>query len=72
MDEAHGWQSSLNMLVAKWEEEIKTEETILQTRKYKATGSYTLAKHCEVHRSSHIKTQAAAMNVGYNYPIADD
>jgi hypothetical protein len=57
---------------AKWEEEIKTEETILQTRKYKATGSYTLAKHCEVHRSSHIKMQAAAMNVGYNYPIADD
>jgi hypothetical protein len=57
---------------AKWEGEIKTEELILQTRKYKATGTYTLAKHCEVHRSSHIKMQAAALNVDYDYQVADE
>jgi hypothetical protein len=57
---------------AKWEGEIKTEELILQTRKYKATGTYTLAKHCEVHRSSHIKMQAAALNVDYKYQVADE
>jgi hypothetical protein len=57
---------------ARWEGEIKTKELVLKTQKYKATGTYTLAKHCEVHSSSHIKMQAAALNVDYNYQVADD
>ena len=54
--------------VDKWEAEIKKQEQFLHTRKWKATGHYTLDSFCSMHRNAYVSMTQCAEHVTFQLP----
>jgi hypothetical protein len=52
----------------KWESELKKDEAILHTRKWKGQSNFPLEKHCALHRNAFISMEQCATHVSYQLP----
>lgn len=52
----------------RWQQLITENEKILHDNKWKGNSSYTLAKHCEAHRTAFANIRQAAEHVPYEVP----
>ena len=54
--------------VDKWEIELKKQNSLLNTRKWKGQGNFTLEKFCQQHRNAYVSMVACAEHVQYQLP----
>ena len=54
--------------VDKWEIELKKQDAILHTRKWRGQGNYTLEKFCQHHRNAFVTMQQCSQYVAYQLP----
>jgi hypothetical protein len=52
----------------KWESELKKDESLLHTRKWKGQSNFPLEKHCAQHRNAFISMEQCAQHVDYQLP----
>ena len=52
----------------KWNKELKSQESFLQTRVWKGNSNFSLEKFIEQHRSAYISMQQCAEHVNYQLP----
>jgi hypothetical protein len=52
----------------KWEAEIKKQDMLLHTRKWKGQANYTLERFIQSHRNAFVSMQACAQHVQYQLP----
>jgi hypothetical protein len=52
----------------KWESELKKDESLLHTRKWKGQSSFPLEKHCAQYRNAFISMEQCAQHVDYQLP----
>ena len=52
----------------KWELELKKQNALLNTRKWKGQGNFTLEKFCQQHRNAYVTMVACAEHVAFQLP----
>jgi hypothetical protein len=52
----------------KWESELKKDESLLHTRRWKGQSNFPLEKHCAQHRNAFISMEQCAQHVDYQLP----
>lgn len=64
------WQALINQYCGqdKWEAEIKKQEQLLHTRKWKAQSNYSLESFIASHRNAYVSMEACAQHVKYQLP----
>ena len=52
----------------KWETELKKQDAILHTRKWRGQGNYTLERFCQHHRNAYVTMQECSQHIEYQLP----
>jgi hypothetical protein len=52
----------------KWESELKKDESLLHTQKWKGQSNFSLEKHCAQHRNAFISMEQCVQHVDYQLP----